>query len=83
MTSTAKLYGLVLSGGKSTRMGTDKGLLDYFGKSQRVYSIEMLEKLNLKTFLSVRKEQKIDQKNLTQRSILPALSSFPENHLKL
>ena len=46
---TAPLSGLVLAGGKSVRMGTDKGLLDYFGKSQRIYSMEMLEKLNLKT----------------------------------
>jgi molybdopterin-guanine dinucleotide biosynthesis protein A len=56
----APVQGLVLAGGKSIRMGTDKGLLDYFGKSQRIYSVELLEKLNLKTFLSVRKEQNID-----------------------
>ena len=60
------VQGLVLAGGKSVRMGTDKGLLDYFGKSQREYSIEMLERLNLKTFLSVRKEQNIDQKNVIE-----------------
>ena len=60
------IHGLVLAGGKSVRMGTDKGLLDYFGKSQRVYSIEMLERLNLKTFLSVRKEQNLDQKNVIE-----------------
>lgn len=66
----APLKGLVLAGGKSLRMGTDKGLLDYFGKSQRDYSIEMLEKLNLKTFLSVRKEQKIEQKNIIEDTFL-------------
>jgi molybdopterin-guanine dinucleotide biosynthesis protein A len=65
-TNTAPLCGLVLAGGESVRMGTDKGLLDYFGKSQRVYSVEMLEKLNLKTFLSVRKEQKLDQNNIIE-----------------
>ncbi len=66
----APLKGLVLAGGKSVRMGTDKGLLDYFGKSQRLYSLEMLEKLNLNTFLSVRKEQKLDQKNIIEDKFL-------------
>ncbi len=61
--NTAAVQGLVLAGGKSMRMGQDKGLLDYFGKSQRLYSAELLEKLNLKTFLSVRKEQKVTEKN--------------------
>ncbi len=58
----APVQGLVLAGGKSVRMGTDKGLLNYFGKSQRDYAIELLEKLNLKTYLSVRKEQNIFDK---------------------
>ena len=58
----APVQGLVLAGGKSVRMGTDKGLLNYFGISQRDYAIELLEKLNLKTFLSVRKEQNISDK---------------------
>ena len=66
----APLCGLVLAGGESVRMGTDKGLLDYFGKSQRIYSLEMLEKLNLKTFLSVRKEQKLDQKNVIEDTFI-------------
>jgi len=56
------VQGLVLAGGKSVRMGTDKGLLNYYGKSQRDYAIELLEKVNLKTFLSVRKEQEIKGK---------------------
>lgn len=64
--NTAQLSGLVLAGGESVRMGSDKGLLDYFGKSQRVYAIEMLEKLDLKAFLSVRKEQKLDQNNIIE-----------------
>jgi molybdopterin-guanine dinucleotide biosynthesis protein A len=64
--NTAKVQGLVLAGGKSLRMGQDKGLLDYFGKSQRVYSAELLEKLNLKTFLSVRKEQKLETEKVIE-----------------
>jgi len=55
----APIKGLVLAGGKSLRMGTDKGLLEFHGKSQRNFTIELLENLNIKTFLSVRKEQNI------------------------
>ena len=51
------LYGLVLAGGKSTRMGEDKGLIDYHGQPQRVYVYEMLDKLCEKTFLSFREGQ--------------------------
>jgi len=64
--NTAPLSGLVLAGGESIRMGKDKGLLDYFGKSQRIYSMEMLEKLNLKSYLSVRKEQKLNQDKIIE-----------------
>lgn len=62
--NAATVQGLVLAGGKSMRMGQDKGLLDYFGKSQRLYSAELMEKLDLKTFLSVREEQKVTEKNV-------------------
>jgi molybdopterin-guanine dinucleotide biosynthesis protein A len=37
-----KLNGLVLAGGKSQRMQTDKGSLEYFGKSQRLHVHELL-----------------------------------------
>jgi len=52
-----KIYGLVLSGGKSTRMGTDKGLIAYHGKPQREYLYNLLEKVCSKTFMSIREEQ--------------------------
>jgi molybdenum cofactor guanylyltransferase len=59
----APINGLVLAGGKSTRMGTDKGTLKFYGKNQRDVVIELLEKNNLKTYLSVREEQEIETEN--------------------
>jgi molybdopterin-guanine dinucleotide biosynthesis protein A len=50
----APIKGLVLIGGKSTRMGTDKAELNYFGKSQKEVAKELLENNNLETFYSVR-----------------------------
>ena len=55
----APIQGLVLAGGKSVRMGTDKGTLNFYGKNQRDVAIDLLEKNNLKTYLSVREEQDI------------------------
>ncbi|NOR29035.1 MAG: NTP transferase domain-containing protein [Lutibacter sp.] len=60
---TASIQGLVLAGGKSVRMGTDKGALQFYGKNQRDVAIELLEKNNLKTYLSVRSAQEIEIEN--------------------
>lgn len=57
----APVKGLVLAGGKSVRMGEDKGLLKFYGKAQRTVAIELLEKQNLQTFLSVRSEQEVQE----------------------
>ena len=59
----APIQGLVLAGGKSVRMGTDKGALDFYGKKHRDIAIELLEKQNLKTYLSVRGDQDINTEN--------------------
>ena len=50
----APVKGLVLVGGKSTRMGKDKSELNYFGKPQKEVAKELLENNNLETFYSVR-----------------------------
>jgi molybdopterin-guanine dinucleotide biosynthesis protein A len=58
MTSAAKIYGLVLSGGKSTRMGQDKGLIHYHGRPQREYLYDLLATVCEKTFMSIRGDQR-------------------------
>lgn len=57
MISSAKIYGLVLSGGKSTRMGEDKGLIPYHGIPQRDYLYQLLKKVCEKSYLSIREDQ--------------------------
>ena len=49
----APTKGLVLVGGKSTRMGQDKSELNYFGKPQKEVARGLLESNNLETFYSV------------------------------
>lgn len=49
---TAKLNGLVLIGGKSVRMGTDKSLLNYHGSSQRELVMQLLQPVCETAFLS-------------------------------
>jgi molybdopterin-guanine dinucleotide biosynthesis protein A len=53
------VYGLVLSGGKSSRMGKDKGLLTYHHKPQREYLFELLSKYCEVVFTSCRSDQKM------------------------
>ena len=49
--------GLVLVGGKSSRMGKDKSQLNYFGKPQKEIEKQLLESKNLETFYSVQKSK--------------------------
>lgn len=54
-----KLHGLVLAGGRSTRMRKDKGLINYHGKPQREFLFDLLERYCDRVFVSCRKEQAI------------------------
>ncbi len=51
------LYGLVLAGGRSTRMGKDKAQIPYHGQPHGKYLYALLSSLCDRTFLSVRSEQ--------------------------
>jgi molybdopterin-guanine dinucleotide biosynthesis protein A len=46
------LNGLVLAGGKSQRMGFDKGAYNWYGKEQRYYMADMLKPLCDEVFIS-------------------------------
>ena len=55
------LKGLVLAGGKSTRMGTDKSGLNFHGVPQSNYMSQLLEPYCEKVYLSARDEQQAQE----------------------
>jgi molybdopterin-guanine dinucleotide biosynthesis protein A len=60
MTNTKPiLNGLVLAGGKSTRMGFDKGTMYWHGKEQRYYMADMLKTLCSEVFISRSSAQQV------------------------
>lgn len=61
--SVPSIKGLLLGGGKSTRMKRDKTLLDYHGKPQRDYALELLEGLTQESYFSCRSDQLKDIPN--------------------
>ena len=57
MNHKPKLYGLVLVGGRSTRMGSEKHLLKYHRDSQQKRTYDLLREVCDSTFLSIRQDQ--------------------------
>lgn len=60
------LNGLILAGGKSQRMGQDKGSLNYYGKPHREYLAELIQPFCENTFISTN-----DLETETDFQILP------------
>jgi molybdenum cofactor guanylyltransferase len=56
----APLYGLVLAGGRSTRMRTDKAVLAYHGRTQLDWAMSLITPLVERAFVSVRPDQSGD-----------------------
>ena len=54
--SAPTLYGLLLTGGRSTRMKRDKAGLEYAGRPQLTRAMELIAPLVGRAFVSVRAE---------------------------
>lgn len=52
-----RMNGLVLAGGKSRRMGIDKGALHYHNKPHREYTADLINEVCDESFISCRKDQ--------------------------
>jgi molybdopterin-guanine dinucleotide biosynthesis protein A len=58
--TTPAVYGLVLAGGRSTRMQRDKAALSYHGRTQLEWTVSLLEPQVERAFVSVRSDQDHD-----------------------
>lgn len=54
------LVGLILAGGKSERMGCDKGMLKYHGRTQRTWLSTLLGEFCRRVFVSIRPGQIVE-----------------------
>jgi molybdopterin-guanine dinucleotide biosynthesis protein A len=57
---SAPLLGLVLAGGRSTRMGSDKAAIRYGEQAQLDRAVELLREVTAETLVSVRSDQSSD-----------------------
>ena len=67
--SETRIYGLILSGGKSSRMGVDKGTIRYQERPQREHLFDLLSAVCERVYTSCKPEQNID----------PVLNPLPDN----
>ena len=69
-----ELYGLVLAGGKSSRMKKDKASLRIHQEPQAVYCYKLLSKVCEKVFISARK----DQEGALEHKDMPPIYDSPD-----
>ena len=76
--ATPLLNGLVLAGGKSVRMGYDKGIISWHGKEQQYYLADLLQSLCNDVYISCRLDQQkeIDNKYQTLPDTFTNLGPF-------
>lgn len=67
MSRPPKVSGLLLMGGRSTRMGRDKSQLKLHGRSQLEHSVELLSEVCEEVFVSGRQEQNCDRPFIADR----------------
>ncbi len=70
------MNGLILIGGKSSRMGTDKSLLNYHGLSQRDYLFQLLNKFCPSVYFSSRQEQAISENAIIDTLAISPISGI-------
>ncbi len=70
-TRIENLHGLILMGGQSSRMGTDKSSLEYHGKPQAEFMYELVKGILPNTFISVREDQSVSFTDQTIKDAFP------------
>jgi molybdopterin-guanine dinucleotide biosynthesis protein A len=69
------INGLVLAGGKSTRMGRDKSFIDWHGKEQQYYVADLLESFCAAVFIS-RREEVQNEKDLHYKILVDSYTGI-------
>ena len=79
------INGLILSGGLSTRMGEDKRLINYHGKSQEQYLFDLLTPYCSEVYVSINQNQNTNLPHIfdldlpVKSPIIGILSAFEKN----